>query len=241
MRSTFQKALLSWQKAGHARTFQRALQSSVPSWLFDFNSLFALEIDFVDARFPPVSLKWSHRWTEDADRGLLTQGGLTEGEVQHLLDEDGRAAICVKDGKLVAYTWYVPVAWTCFGWIRAQYDRRVFATAAYVAPEYRGHRLHSETRYFAYPALGALGYVGLVSFIERLNHSSMRTGVHSPRRYVGRLFYVRLLGLVIYRLDGKWGAGFWNRSRPFHVRFEDFDREHFHTSHKNAISALDDG
>ena len=105
-----------------------------------------------------------------------------------------------------------------------------------MAPEFRGRRIHSQTRYFAYSALSGLGYTSIVALIEHLNRSALRAGQGGIRRYVGRLSYVRLLGLVVYRLDDKWGAGFWNRAHPFELSFDMFDRENFHLEHKHARS-----
>lgn len=237
MGNTLHNARLSLQNTGLARTLQRALQRAVPSWLFDFNSLIALELDFADFRARPPDGRWPHRWADESDLEFLTQGGLSAAEVRAFLAQGARAALCTQGDKLVGYTWYMPDPCTVFGWIRTVPHPAVYA-AAYVAPEFRGRRLHMETRKFAYPALAALGYTGIVSFVEHFNRSSMRTGKDSPRRYTGRLTYVRLLGLVVYRLDGKWGAGFWNRARPFDLLFDVFDRQNFRLNHKHATSAL---
>jgi hypothetical protein len=239
MWDTLRKARLSLRNSGLARTAQRALQRAVPDWLFDINSLIAIEIDFAEWRQPPTAAEWPHRWADESDLEVLTRGGLSETEVRAFFAQGARAALCAKDGKLVGYTWYPTSDWTAFGWIRIVLEGEVYAAAAYIAPEFRGRSLHNETRRFAYPALAALGYTRLVSFAEHLNRSTMRAGRTSNRRYIGRLSYVRLLGLVIFRLDGKWGAGFWNRRRPMELSFDVFDRESFRLSHKDARSGLD--
>lgn len=238
MWDTLHKARLSLRNAGLVRTVQRALQRTVPVWLFDTNSLIALELDFADWREPPASAEWPHRWADESDLEFLTQGGLSAAEVRAFFTQGARAALCTQGDKLVGYTWYLPSRCTVFGWIRANFEQRLYGAAAYVAPEFRGRRLHMETRKFAYPALTALGYTGIASFIEHFNRSSMRTGKDSPRRHIGRLTYVRLLGVVAYRLDGKWGAGFYNRRRPFELSFDVFDRQNFRLNHKHATSAL---
>ncbi len=239
MGNTLHKARLSLRNAGLVRTVQRALQRAIPLWLFDTNSLIAVEIDFTDWRAPAVAAEWPHRWADERDLALLTQGGMSEDEVRTLMAQGGRAALCAREGKLVGYVWCLTDHYIAFDWIRVVLDGDVYGAAAYVAPELRGRNLHNETRRFAYPALRDLGYTRAISFVEHLNRSSMRAGKTSDRRYIGRLTYVRLLGLVVYRLDGKWGAGFWNRARPFDLSFGVFDRETFRLKHKHARSSLD--
>jgi hypothetical protein len=222
-----------------ARTAQLVLQHAVPNWLFDFNSLIAMENDLTAGDFPAESGEWPHRWAEESDLELLTQGGLSANEVRALFAQGGRAALCGHDGKLITYTWYQPDGYTVFGWLRISLDHQVYSTATFVAPEFRGRRIHSQTRYFAYAALSDLGYTGIVALIEHLDRSALRAGQGGLRRYIGRLTYVRLLGLVIYRLDDKWGAGLWNRARPFELSFDVFDRDGFRLEDRHARSGLD--
>lgn len=237
MWSTIQKARLSLGKAGVARTAQRALQRLVPHWLFDFNSLVAQELKFADSVLPPVDEKWRHRWAGEDDFDVIIQSGIPPHQVRAFFAGGARAALCVKDGRLIAYTWFLPNPHTVFDWIRVIPDRDVYIAAAFVAPEFRGRKISFETRKFAYPALAALGYTGIISFVEALNRSSIRTTHAGVRRYIGRLSYVRLLGLVIYRLNGRWGAGFWNRARPYDLSFGDFDRDNFCFAHVDSRSA----
>lgn len=234
MWETLRKTRLSLRNAGFWRTAQRVVQRTVPSWLFDFNSLIAIENDLTGGKFQTESGEWPHRWAEETDLEILTQGGLPADQVRAFWDQGGRAAVCAKDGRLVTYTWYLPGGHTVFGWLRIVGDRQMYSTASFVAPEFRGRRIHSETRYFAYSALAGLGYTRITGFIENLNRSALRAGQGGIRRYIGRLSYVRLLGLVIYRLDGKWGAGFWNLTRPYDLSFDVFDRERFHLDHGDA-------
>jgi len=239
MWGNLRKVRLSLQHSGLARTAQRALQRLLPPWLFDANSLIAHEVKFSECRLPPANEEWLHRWANKDDLELLTQSGLSAKEVHALLDQGGYAAMCAKDGKLVASTWYLPNPYVTYNWVRVVPDQALYVAAAYVAPEFRGRRLHLETRKFAYAALADLGYNGIISFVEHLNKSSLRTGGVTPRRYLGRLSYLRLLGTVVYRFDGKWGVGFWNRSQPLNVRFQDLDWNNFQIKHKDAISGLD--
>ncbi len=222
------------------RSAQRVLQYSVPAWLFDINSLVAVEVDFTEWHEPPPAPEWPHRWAGENDVEFLNQGGLSETEVRAMLAEGAHVALCTKDDKLVSYVWCLTGQCSVFDWIKVLLEGDIYGAAAYVAPEFRGRNLRNETRRFTYPGLINLGYSRSFSFVEHLNRSSMRTGRASYRRYIGRLSFLRILGLVIYRIDSQWGAGFWSRSRPFELSFDIFDRENFTLIHKDARSALED-
>jgi len=228
------------QNVGFARTAQRALQNSFPSWLIDINSLIATQGDFEDQNLGPSAEEWPYRWADRDDLELLTQGGLSTDEVRAFLDRGAHGAMCAKNGKLIACTWYVPTPYISFGWISVILDQVLYVAAAYVAPEFRGRRIQSQTRNFAYPALADLGYIGVFSFTEHLNRSMIRARGNSIVRHIGRLSYARLLGLVIYNLDGKWGAGFWNRNQPFVLSIDDSGRENYRLTRQDTRSALDD-
>ena len=119
----------------------------------------------------------------------------------------------------------MPDNWELFGWLRLRLlPEEVYGARAFVAPAFRGQRLHSETCKFSFSHLAGEGVTRFVTFIEALNRSSLRADVVHPRRYIGRIAYIRLLGFVIYRTNRGWSAGFWNKSRPRELWLEAFDR-----------------
>lgn len=240
MGNLFHKACLSWRKAGRLRTLQIAMQRYVPSWLFDANSLIANRVRFDETELPSADPEWPHRWASASDLDLLTQSGIPADTVRSFFREGAYGALCEKDGKLVAYTWYLTQPRTANDWIRVVPKDAPYVFLAYVSPEFRGRGIYLETRLFAYPALAELGYTGTFSFVDHLNRSSLRASKATPRRYVGRLSYVRILGFAVYRLGGKWGAGFYGPKRPLALDFDTaFDGANFHLRHKHATSSLD--
>jgi hypothetical protein len=239
MGSRLHKAWRSWQNVGRVRTLQIAVQRYVPSWLFDANSLIAHRVRFDEAELPPPGPDWPHRWASAGDLDLLTQSGIPAETVRGFFRDGAYGAFCEKDGKLVAYTWYLVQPLVVYDWIKIVPRDQPFVLLAYVSPEFRGQGIHLETRLFAYPALAELGYTGIFSFVEHLNRSSLRTGKATPRRYLGRLTYLRILGFAVYRLDGKWGCGIYGPRRPFMLDFDRFDEGNFDFHHKHATSSLD--
>jgi hypothetical protein len=221
----FRAASNSLKNAGTLRSLQRVVQRTLPSSIFDFNSLVAIDYDLDEWRDIRPDEKWQHRWATDQDYDQLKIGGLTDREIQTFLDHDGRAHLISKNGETVAYGWLIKDFWNVFGWVRVRLaPGELYSAAGYVAPAHRGQRLQGELRKFAWSQMAGEGNKRIVTFIEMLNRSSLRAPVKPARRYVGRLWYARVLGLVIYRLDGKWGTGFWNLDRPFELSFDIFDR-----------------
>lgn len=215
----------SLRNAGLMRSLQRSVQRTIPHWIFDTNSLVAVDYDLEEWRDIRPDEKWQHRWATEQDTDQLKVGGLSDREIQTFLDYNARAHVISKGCEIVAYAWVIPEFWDVFGWARVRLaPGEIYSAAAYVAPAQRGQRLQGELRKFAWSKLAGEGNTRVVTFVEMLNRSSLRAQVKPARRYVGRLWYVRILGLVIHSIDGHWGAGFWNHNRPFELSFDVFDR-----------------
>lgn len=201
------------------------MQRAIPNWIFDTNSLVAVDYDLEEWRDIRPDEKWQHRWAAEQDTDQLKVGGLSDREIQIFREHHARAQLILKDGESIAYAWLIPDFWDVFGWARVRLaPGEIYAAAAYVAPAQRGQRLQGELRKFAWSELAREGNKRVVTFVEMLNRSSLRSQMKPARRYIGRLWYVRLLGLVVYRIDRKWGAGVWNRNRPLELSFDMFDR-----------------
>ena len=207
------------------RSLQRAVQRTVPAAIFDTNSFVAVDYDLDEWQDVRPDEKWQHHWVADRNYHQLKFGGLSDREIQSYRDRNARAHTVSKNGEIVAYGWVIQDFWDVFGWVRVRLaPGEIYSGGAFVAHAHRGQRLQGELRKFAWSQLAGEGNKRVVTFIEMLNRSSLRSQVKPARRYVGRLWYVRVLGLVIYRINGKWGAGFWNHARPFELSFDTFDR-----------------
>lgn len=211
-----QKFLFSLHTVGLARTLQRTVQKLVPAWLFDANKLAVCETDLSEWRGAAPAPGWNYRWATPADTELLTSRGRSVDEVERFFAHGARGTILEIDGNLIANNWVIPNHWTCFDWIRFELGpTELYGASSFVAPEYRGRQVHQQTRSFAYGCMAGQGYERVFTLIEALNRSSLRAGAGKPRRYLGYLSYVRVLGLVVFHLNGTWRVGFWNARRPF--------------------------
>jgi len=226
---TFDDAVRSFKTAGPLRTAQRALERFVPERVLSFNQIVAVEGSIAAVmeawQNEPLNNQYHHRWSTREDLDLLTRGGHTPERVLEYFEAGARAVITTLDGEMLGYSWLVPDGWISKGWLRVTLGpNELWGGYAYTEPEHRGKRILPEARKFAYPQLITEGCERVLGFVDALNRSSLRAGSTPARKYVGRIFYIRLLSFVIYRVDKKWGAGFWNEKRPYELSFDVFDR-----------------
>ena len=224
-------ALQSLRHNGVLRTLQRGFQRAIPSWVFNINTLITVETSLraimADWEGEPPNPTLRHRWATEADMDHLTPGGFTVEEIRTFFRNGGRVAITTKDGNPVGYFWLFPRTNIFNGWIQLTVaPDEIVGGHIFVAPEFRGERWFREIRRFVFPQLIDEGYERMLGFIAALNRSSLRAGSSAERRNVGRVFYIRILGLIIHRVGGKWGAGFWRERRPLPVSSDDLREPH---------------
>jgi hypothetical protein len=219
--NVFQKAARSLRNVGIARTAQRLCQRVLPSWAFDANRLAVCEVDLANWHGARPDAQWNYRWATPEDTELLMQRGLSRAEIDRFFSHGARGTILEIDGELIANNWAVPKQWACFDWIGFDLaSDEIYGASSFVAPSHRGQRIHHQTRNFLYGSLATEGYQRSITLIETLNKSSLRASAGKPRQYHGHLSYVRVLGLVVYKLNGRWGAGFWNKSHPLMLTYD---------------------
>jgi len=234
--NAFGDAVRSFKSNGALRTLQRGINRVLPEHIFTVNQIIAVEDSIADViaglgdRVPDACYR--QRWSTGEDREALAWGGQSAQEVAAYYDHGGaRAVITTKadqmgSDKMVGYAWLMTKDWTSQGWMRVKLaPNEVWGGFIFTAPEHRGKRILAGVRQFSYPRLITEGYDKVLVFVSALNRSSLRAGGTPGRKYVGRIFYIRLLGLVIYRIGRKWGAGFWNQQRPYAFSYDMFDRK----------------
>ena len=234
-------AVRSFKTAGLLRTLQRAFDRGMPSNIFRFNQIVAVEAPIAAVletwQGEPPNDRYEHRWSTGADVVSLTCGGLSSEKIRKYLNADGCVVITTLDGEVAGYAWWISKSWTSEGWLRVTpATGELWAEHAYTVPEHRGKRIQRQIRKFAYPQLIAQGCERVLGFVDVLNRSSLQAGSTPARKYVGRVLYVRVFGLVFYRIDRKWGAGVWNEARPYDLNFDVFDRDGPSRSPKAAFS-----
>ncbi len=227
MRKFFESIVQSLKFGGVLRTLHIALHRTFPGPILTINVAVAVETNLPaileDWKDEPRNDALVHRWGSKDDLDQLTMGGLSRKRVLAAFDDGERAVVTTKNGEPVGYFWVFPNAKTYDGWWRVNLEPdEIVSWHVYVAPEYRGERWFREARRFAFPQLIDEGFKCMLGFIDALNRSSRRAGASSRRKEVGRLNIFRLLGLTIYRLAPRWGAGFWSERRPCQFQSAEF-------------------
>lgn len=225
--ATVAAALRSFKNAGVLRTAQRALQRVIPPRIFEVNQVVVIDTFLkttLDERMgAPPNPDFQYRWATGQDLDLLTCGGLTRAEVRECFDAGGRAALVTSGDEMVGYYWAIPERWDSYGWLRFTMAANEFwGGHNFVAPAFRGKKIAGETRDFAYAQLLSEGYERAAGAVQALNRSSLRVWSGPANRILGRIFYIRLGDLIIYRIGGKWGAGFYGGGRPLEFSLDQF-------------------
>lgn len=224
-------AARSFRTTGAKRTAQRLFQRLVPSEIFDVNRgvviAAAIEALSEERKDAPPRPELEHRWATAQDFEILKSGGLTTAEVQKYLDAGARAVITTTNGELAGYYWAVPRCWDHWGWLRFRVAPNVnWGGHNFVMPAHRGKRIAGETSNFAFEQLRAEGFVRSIGLVEFLNQSSIHVWSSPASKVIGYISYFRLGPLVVYRKNGKWGAGFYAGGRPLEINVDDLEAEY---------------
>jgi len=228
MLDTLKKANAVFQHAGFLRVMQRALQRLLPPAIFDINQIVVNEITYDEIlaadHIVPADLDLQHRWATDQDLDLLTCGGLTSEQIQKYLDAGGRAVITNVEGRMAAYYWAIPNGWINNEWLWLSVGPgQMWGAHHYVAPEFRGQKIAMESAKFAYKQFRSEGYSRSIGAIDSLNRSSRRVWIRDGVRLLGQVFYVRFVGLVLYRIGHKWGFGYYGGQRQFELSLKELE------------------
>lgn len=224
-------AIRSFKTTGAKRTAQRLLQRLVPAGIIDVNGIWfiGVSIDAIleEARNLPPRPELKHRWATVQDTEHLKSGGLTTTEIQEFFDAGARAVITTVNGDLAGYYWGVPNCWDSYGWLRLRVAPKVnWGGHNFVMPAYRGKKIAGETVRFALEQLHAEGYGRSLGSIQSLNKSSLRVWSSPASQVIGYIFYIRVGSLIMYRKNGKWGAGFYGGGRPLEINMDDLEAEY---------------
>lgn len=239
VRATVAAARRSFKNAGVLRTAQRAVQRVIPTRIFEVNQVVVidtfLKTTLDERQGAPLNPDFQYRWATGQDLDLLTCGGHTRAEVQEYFAGGGRAVITTSGDEMVGYYWAIPERWDSYGWLRFTMAAKEFwGGHNFVAPAFRGKKIAGETRDFAYGQLLSEGYERAAGSVQVLNRSSLRVWSGPANRVLGRIFYIRLVDLIIYRIGGTWGAGFYGGGRPLEFSLDDFHSVHQRASDTDA-------
>ncbi|NQV22477.1 MAG: hypothetical protein HQ511_13770 [Rhodospirillales bacterium] len=205
VRKTFQ----SLRYSGLRRTLQQFRRRLIPTRIFDADVFLINRFDFSDLE-NETPYPFDFRWGFREDRERLTEGGLPLSTVDHYFDLGGRPVVVEDGGNVVGYTWVIPDGGDLYDWLRLEVGpKEVWGATAFVIPAYRGKEIGPMMKGFAYRELAGEGYERSLTMIEKLNTLSKHAAAKVPQRVVGKISYVRLLGLTVAKAADQWFLGYW--------------------------------
>ncbi len=158
------------------------------------------------------------RWAGAEDVELLAQMGWPEPKLRALFERGARVAMLERDGALVGCLWIEPTAHNPYDWLRFNLSPEdLWVIYTWVDPGHRGQRLFGRLRRFI--ALNCIceGYTRLLSAIGKENTPSLRANAKTPNRILGRILYLRCLGITVLRARGRLDVGWWAVGRQLEL------------------------
>ncbi len=202
---------------------QGSLSRRVPQRLFSVNSSYVFEgqpDDWADSDKMDPDMRWA---TPD-DLPLLDATGL---DLQIFRDRFARGAftaIFVRDGKVISYYCLEDGSHNLHDWLRYRLSpREIWVVDVWVAPEHRGQRIHGRIYALTNRTLVQGHYDRELSTVNALNRNSMRATLRAGHRIIGRIFYVRILGLTFVRAGRITRLGFWGPKALLDLPADVFD------------------
>lgn len=206
---------------------QRALRLAVPRWLVDANVwvITAADLrDFLDADAP----EGSARWAGEADLEALAAFGMTRDEISAWLARGDRVAVMEAEDDsgrgIVAWNWYATEYFDQRPWLRLTLgERETMGTLAVVAPAYRGKGLANRVSAFAFRDFARQGYLRDYGLFDALNRNSLKAFAKMGHQPIGRIAYVRCLGLTVLKVNNRARAGVWSAANSLRLPLRDVD------------------
>jgi len=192
----------------------------VPKWLFQFDHYYIYSLDLQawnrrDRAFAEA------RWARPDDAEELLRIGMRPDQVNDLTNARYRAGVIEHEGRIVAYNWCYTGTKAPWPWIRLSLGPGdVWSFRGWTVAEHRGRGLFPRVKGFMAQSYKDQGFTRMVSTIEVPNRNQQKANASLGGRPIGRLFMLRLLGLTLVGLNGRFRLGWWSAERPFTVAFD---------------------
>lgn len=201
----------------------RILDRMTPGFLFSANTLVVVAEDTVAiARKaePDPEMRWGT--PDDIDR--MTAFGQTPEELRERFERGARPAIVERDGRMIAYEWLQHDSYSEDPWLRLTLSPSdAWSYDSFVPPESRRQGLNKRTNAYLCAECARNGRTRVLGVIILTNQVAMRVHLRRGYEIVGRVFFVRILGLSLVRAAGKTRIGWWTAARPLNLPVSDFD------------------
>jgi len=223
--STWRKFRRKLKQEGPWFTLQVAVRNVIPRALLSFEADVMLGQDLEDhGDTEGAGDAERPRWATDADVDLLTVSGTSAGIVRYRFAQGERAAIMVKDGRLMGHVWYATRSLRLWPWLAYKLrPNEVCGWDLWVSPEYRGFGASYRLLNFGETQLARDGKTRLYGWVEVLNKTATRMHAIQGWTNLRKLIYVRVLGVAFVFAGGWFKIGVWTKERPLVVPFDIFE------------------
>lgn len=182
-----------------------------------------------DPRIRPVTQADAHLFERAGFPGALERK-LADGPGWLMLDQD----------RLVAWSFLGLAESEIDGWLVIQTGRptALWGAGSWVHRDYRGSGLASKVRSHSVKWYLEQGYREQFSWINLVNHSSLRSWRKQGAREIGRITCFRWFGLALVHDGRRWHLGRWSADRPLVLSMENIrrDRDDAPRDHATATS-----
>lgn len=217
------------REVGPAFLALRILHLITPDFLFSANALVVV-VSKIPASAASAKPDPELRWADRHDVRRLHKVSHGGDDWRDRLERGGEGAVLERDNQVVAFEWFHATApdrdepWSVpllgkGSWLSLRLPPEdIWSAESWVAPEHRGQRLIVRCQKFANTRFARARYRRYWGMMYVGNTNAFRA--HAKRGYhpVGRIFYIRVLGLTFVRAGGFAGLGWWTGKRPFELR-----------------------
>jgi GNAT superfamily N-acetyltransferase len=204
------RILRKWREVGPLYALQMTYWEIFPNWLFDINAWVVLATD-IRKHAANRSHDPAIRWATETDIDALAACGVDRRKILKALKGDVRIALLERDGRVLVHGWYGATMHEQDDWLTFRLKPGdLMGASIWVRPDCRGQGLAPRVIGFVWSEMARAGRVRSVGIINVLNRNSRRAIAKNGSTVVGRLFYIRFLGLTYIRYGVLKKIGFWN-------------------------------
>lgn len=198
---------------GALYALQLIFRNVVSQDIVDFNSWAVWKID-LQATAGRVCDEPDIRWARPGDIDALTALGRPGEEFTGAFSCGRKIAVCECQGQIVGYYLVSTTSYERLTWLSVTVPPKcAYGLMLWTQPRFRGRSIGPRLVRFVQTALAREGYRSLIYHIDAMNRISLRANAKLDVGSLGRITYIRFMGLTYLRYRSMRRVGFWNAYR----------------------------
>jgi ribosomal protein S18 acetylase RimI-like enzyme len=203
----------AWRKTlevGPLYALQLIYWQVVPHWLFDLNVWIVTTTD-IRHRIGNAKHNPAIRWANESDIDALTRCGIERATITAAFERGVKIAVFERGGRIVAHARYGTATHEQDDWLLFKVGPHdVYGAGIWVSPDHRGRGIAPQVIPFVWSHFVRAGRGRSLGIINGLNRNSRRACAKAGVTEMGRIFYLRLLGLAYLHHGSLNRIGFWH-------------------------------